>query len=169
MPATYERGLSSLPSTSPGRRIISRIASPFASKNRNIPDFYIQAEDPHKSYSADEVVRGSVVVKIVKPVRVTHIVVALHGYVQVYKTPNSPPVDGFRTHNHLLGKGRGKKSGEYFGNGFATLFEDEHVVCGDGRLAEGAYQFDFEMKFPKVNFPSSIDVSLTSESTYSND
>jgi len=157
MPATYHRERSSLPTTSPRRRIISKIASPFTSKSRTIPDFYVQAEDPHKSYSAGDIVRGSVIVKIVKPVRVTHIVVALHGYVQVYKTPNSPPSEGFRAHNSLLGKGRGKKSGEYFGNGFATLFEDEHVVCGDGRLAEGAYRFDFEMIFPKENLPSSID------------
>lgn len=159
MPLGSERAQSSLQSPSPTRRILTKITSPFAKKSKNVPEFFVQAEDPHKQYSAGDNVRGSVIVKVVKPIRVTHIVVRLHGFVQVYKTPNAPPAEGFRTYNNLAGRGRGKRKGEYFGNGFATLFEDEHVVCGDGRLAEGSYKFEFEMAFPPEIMPSSIDVS----------
>ena len=88
--------------------------------------------------------------------RVTHIVVCLHGFVQVYRNPGSPG-EGFRANSAYLGTGRGKKSGEYFGNGFASLFEDEVVLCGDGRLAEGTYQFNFELEFPDRDLPSSIE------------
>ena len=144
---------------SPSRRFLSRLASPFSSKSRTVSEFYVQADDPHRQYTSGAAVTGSVVVKVIKPVRVTHIVVCLHGFVQVYKNPGSPPVEGFRAHNNLIGKGKGSKSSaEYFGNGFATLFEDETVICGDGRLDEGNYKFEFQVNFPNQPLPGSIDV-----------
>ena len=149
---------SAAPSSSPGRRILSRLTSPFATKSRSITDFYIQPDEPHKQYSPGDIVSGSVRLRVLRPVRVTHIVVSLHGYAQVFKNPGSPG-EGFRATPGYLGTGRGKKSAEYFGNGFASLFEDELVLCGDGRLAEGAYQFNFELEFPDTDLPSSIDVS----------
>ncbi|EOA80740.1 uncharacterized protein SETTUDRAFT_24256, partial [Exserohilum turcica Et28A] len=51
----------------------------------------------------------------------------------------------------------GSKSGSYFGNGFVSLFEDEVVLCGEGRLSEGIYHFNFELEFPSKGLPSSID------------
>ena len=103
---------------------------------------------------------GSVRLRLSKPVRVQHLVVCLHGFVQVFKNPGSPG-EGFRSNSGYTGIGRGSKSGEYFGNGFASLFEDEVVLCGDGRLAEGSYQFNFELEFPDRELPSSIDVSTS--------
>lgn len=145
---------------SAGRRILSRFASPlFSQKGRSIADFHIKAHDPHKQYSPGESVKGCVVVKVVKPVRVTHVSVCLHGFAQVYRTPGAT-ADQLRGNTHRIGRaqGRGKKSGEYFGNGFASLFEDESVLCGDGRLDEGVYRFDFEVQFPDdMDLPSSID------------
>ncbi|KAM0721667.1 hypothetical protein Q7P37_002592 [Cladosporium fusiforme] len=138
------------------RRILSRITSPFATKSRSITDFYIQPDDPHRQYSPGDLVTGSVRLRVLRPTRVTHVVVSLHGYAQVYKNPGSPG-EGFRATPGYLGTGRGKKSAEYYGNGFASLFEDELVLCGDGRLAEGAYQFNFELEFPDTDLPSSID------------
>ena len=96
----------------------------------------------------------------------THLVVCLHGFVQVYRNPDSPG-ESFRANAGYIGAGRGKKSGEYFGNGFASLFEDEVVLCGDGRLGEGEYQFDFELEFPDSDLPSSIDVCVSSACTVS--
>lgn len=160
MPSAPDRS-PSVPSTPlSGRRIITRIASPFANKSRNIVDFSIEPDDPHKQYSPGEIVTGSVKLRVVRPTRVTHIVVCLHGFVQVFKNPGSPG-EGFRANGGYLGTGRGRKGGEYFGNGFASLFEDEVVLCGDGRLAEGVYQFNFELEFPDRDLPSSIDVRLT--------
>ena len=156
MPSVADR---SSAAASPGRRILSRITSPFATKSRSITDFYIQPDDPHKQYSPGELVTGSVRLRVLRPTRVTHVVVSLHGYAQVFKNPGSPG-EGFRGTPGYLGNGGGKKSAEYFGNGFASLFEDELVLCGDGRLAEGAYQFNFELEFPDTDLPSSIDVSI---------
>ncbi|TKA75216.1 hypothetical protein B0A55_05891 [Friedmanniomyces simplex] len=156
MPSAADRSPSSLSSPLSGRRIISRLASPFTSKSRAVADFYIEVDDPHKQYSPGDVVTGSVRLRVTKPTRVTHIVVSLHGFVQVYKNPGSPG-EGFRANPGHVGTGSGKKSGEYFGNGFASLFEDEVVLCGDGRLADGSYQFNFELQFPDTDLPSSID------------
>ncbi|KAF2809930.1 uncharacterized protein BDZ99DRAFT_498161 [Mytilinidion resinicola] len=72
---------------------------------------------------------GSVILKVLKPFRVTHLVVCLHGYVQVFKNPNSPG-DGFRSYSSTIALGKGKKSASYFGNGFASLFEDEYFERG---------------------------------------
>ena len=154
MPPGSERSPSS------GRSILARITSPFGSKSRNIADFSIEPDDIYKQYSPVDVVTGHVRLRVVRPVRVTHIVVCLHGFVQVYRNPGSPG-ESFRANKEYLGTGRGHKSGEYFGNGFASLFEDEVVLCGDGRLAEGTYQFNFELEFPDRDLPSSIDVRIT--------
>lgn len=61
----------------------------------------------------------------------------------------------------FLGPGRGRRNGEYLGNGLATLFEDEVVLCGDGRLKEGIYKFRFELCFPPYSLPSSISVGAS--------
>ena len=140
--------------------MISRLTSSFASKSRSITDFYIEPDHPHRQYSPGDLVTGSVRLRVLRPTRVTHVVVSLHGYAQVFKNPGSPG-EGFRATPGYLGTGRGKKSAEYWGNGFASLFEDELVLCGDGRLAEGAHQFNFELEFPDTDLPSSIDVSIT--------
>lgn len=158
MPPAADRSPPSLPSSLSGRRILSRIASPFAAKSRSVAEFYVEVHDPHKQHSPGDVVTGSVKLRIAKAIRISHLVVCLHGYAQVYKTPGSPG-EGFRANSGYLGTGRGKKSGEYFGNGFASLFEDELPLCGEGRLNEGSYQFEFELQFPDKDLPSSIDVS----------
>jgi hypothetical protein len=97
-----------------------------------------------------------VILTVVKPVRITHLVVCLHAYVKVFKNTVTPgeagPEIGF------LGPGRGRRGSEYLGNGFATLFEDELVLCGEGRLKEGIYKFQFELELPPYNLPSSINV-----------
>ncbi|KAK7734416.1 ph-response sensor protein [Botryosphaeria dothidea] len=144
------------PSPGPGRSLLSRIKSPFGSKARHISEFYIKPNDPHRQYSPGDIVTGAVILKVVKPIRVTHIVISLHGYVQVYKNPNSPG-DGYRSHYSAIATGKGSRIGGYFGNGFASLFEDEVVLCGEGRLGEGTYQFNFELEFPSKGLPSSID------------
>lgn len=155
-----ERSPSNTPSLTPksGRRLISRLASPFAHKTRKLTDFYIEVDDPHRQYSPGDLVSGCVNLKVVQPTRVTHVVVCLHGFVQVYKNPGAPPAHGYRANGAHIGTGRGSKTGEYFGNGFATLFEDEVVLCGDGRLGEGVYKFNFNLEFPDRDLPSSISV-----------
>ena len=141
------------------RSLLSRIASPFASKSRTLTEFYIRPEEPYKQYFPGDTVRGSVVLTVVKPVRITHLTVCLHGYVKARKT-TSAPNEAFGGDATFLGTGRGKRGSEYFGNGFASLCEEERVLCGEGRLKEGVYEFQFEIDFPDGPIPSSIDVSL---------
>lgn len=85
--------------------------------------------------------------------------VSLHGYAQVFKNPNAPG-DAYKNYSATVGLGRGKKQGSYFGNGFVSLFEDEVVLCGEGKLAEGVYHFNFDLEFPSKGLPSSIDVRI---------
>ncbi|EER22971.1 ph-response sensor protein [Coccidioides posadasii str. Silveira] len=143
-------------SASPARKrsILSKFTNRFGNRNRNISEFYIQPDDPWRSYSPGDIVNGSVCLVVVKPVRITHLVVCLHGYAKVYKNPVAPGETA--EDSGFPGTGRGRRNGEYLGNGLATLFEDEIVLCGDGRLKEGIYKFRFELCFPPYSLPSSI-------------
>ncbi|KAH8700284.1 pH response protein PalF [Talaromyces proteolyticus] len=147
-------GPSTAPSPSQRNKWVDKLTSRFGNRNRNISEFYVQPDDPWRSYFPGDIINGTVVLTVVKPIRITHLVVCLHGYVKVFKNTILPgeasPEIGF------LGPGRGRRAGEYMGNGFATLFEDELVLCGDGRLKQGIYKFKFELGLPPYNLPSSI-------------
>ncbi|RMZ74064.1 ph response [Pyrenophora seminiperda CCB06] len=114
------------------------------------------SDDPHRQYAPGDIISGTVIIKIVKPLRITHLAVCLHGYAQVFKNPNTPG-DAYKNYCSTTGAAKAKKTGSYFGNGFVSLFEDEVVLCGEGRLAEGVYHFNFELEFPSKGLPSSID------------
>ncbi|KAJ4301164.1 ph-response sensor protein [Kalmusia sp. IMI 367209] len=155
-PSPTRGTVASSPSVS-GRSLLSRLRAPLKSKTRNFTEFYIQPDDPHRQYAPGDIISGSVIVKVIKPLRITHLVISLHGYAQVFKNPNSPG-DAYKNYSTTVGSGKGKKTGSYFGNGFVSLFEDEAVLCGEGRLGEGVYHFNFELEFPSKGLPSSIDV-----------
>ena len=143
------------------RRLLSKLTDRFGNRNRNVSEFYVQPDDPWRSYSHGDVVKGMVVLTVVKPIRITHLVVCLHGYVKVFKNEVAPG-DGAED-SGFLGIGRGRRNGEYLGNGLASLFEDEVVLCGDGRLKEGIYKFKFELEFPPYALPSSVSVCETND------
>ena len=146
-------------SPAPSRSFFSRLKAPLSSKSRNYTEFYIQSDDPHRTYVPGDIISGTVILKVIKPLRITHLVVSLHGYAQVFKNPNSPG-DAYKSYASTVGSGKGKRGGSYFGNGFVSLFEDEVVLCGEGRLSEGVYHFNFELEFPSKGLPSSIHVGL---------
>lgn len=149
-------------STAPGsddqpssRSFFSRFALPIRSRNtRNLVDFHIRPAEPHRKYNAGDPVRGAVHLAIVKPVRITHLTVALRGFVRVYKNPNSAnePVATPDVASD------GASHFRFLGNGYASLFQDEQVLCADGKLDAGKYQFEFELLFPESGLPSSIEV-----------
>ena len=121
----------------------------------------IVLDEPFKQYTPGDSVKGSVRLQVAKAVRVTHLVVRLHGFVKVVnrsKLPGEPILYD----EHLLNSTSGRRGGEYFGNGFARLFEDEQVLCGDGKLS-GDYAFEFELLLPRKGVPSSIDVSFLND------
>lgn len=107
---------------------------------------------------AGDHVRGSVILVIVKPVRITHLTVALSGYVRVHKDPALGAKAQSVTPS-LLPQGSSERP-EFHGNGLASLFQDEQVLSGDGRLDAGKYEFGFDLVFPSKGLPSSIDVSF---------
>ena len=145
------------PSISRRSAILSRFTAPLASRNRNISEFYVEPDNPWKSYFPGETVKGCVVLTVTKPLPVTHVVSCLHGHARVYKN-QVVPGDGLAA-SGFRGPGRGSRGVEYLGNGFTSLFEDEIILCGEGLLKKGIYKFKFELRFPLEGLPSSIDVS----------
>lgn len=144
-------------SSSSSRSFFSRFSLPtLRSRARNIADFHIRPADPHRKYSAGDHVQGAVVLTLLKPTRITHLTVSLHGYVRVHKAPNGG-ANGAPVAPASNSSQAGSKF-KYFGNGFASLFEDEQVLSADGRLDTGKYEFNFDLMFPGRGLPSSIDV-----------
>ncbi|PBP19139.1 arrestin domain-containing protein, partial [Diplocarpon rosae] len=105
-------------------------------------------------YSPGDLVKGAVVLTAAKPIRLSHLTVCLHGYVRVFKSPNgvNDPIPDLG----LTASSNPRKS-QYFGNGHASLFQDEVTLCGEGRLDIGVYEFNFELEFPRKGLPSSVD------------
>ncbi|KAI9848643.1 MAG: ph-response sensor protein [Thelocarpon superellum] len=137
-----------------GRRLLSRFTAPFVPKARTVSEYFIRPEEPHRLYAPGELVRGAVVLTVAKPLRISHLVVGLCGYVRVLRPGIS---DNALAGDGPYGANRTKRATESFGNGFASLFHDEVVLCGEGRLEAGVYEFHFELDFPSKKLPSSID------------
>lgn len=127
----------------------------------NLSEFSIQLDDPHKLHGRNDPVSGVVNLHVTRPFRVTHVVVRLQGYAQVYRRPHATGKRyDERTRCRILGAGTGTRSEPHFlGQGFISLFEAEQVICGDGRLADGEYRLRFQLKFPDTPLPTGIDVS----------
>ena len=141
----------------PPKSFFSKFASPlFSSKQRSPVDHEIRLDEPFRQFFSGDSVKGAVVVNAAKPFRITHLVIRLHGFVKVVNNARLPgetvPYD-----ENLLTSMRNRRGIEYFGNGFARLFEEESILCGDGRLF-GKYQFRFDLTIPSSIVPSSIDV-----------
>ncbi|KAK4193323.1 putative pH-response regulator protein palF/rim-8 [Podospora australis] len=145
-------------STSASRRsFFSRFNLPIRSRARNITDFHIRPTEPHRKYGAGDHVQGAVILTVVKPVRITHLTVALHGYMRVYKGPNAPanePIVNPAEIPSSAGRSARQKSQS---GGRVNLFEDEQILSADGRLEPGRYEFNFDLLFPTKGLPSSID------------
>ncbi len=143
------------PAVSPSRSILSRFPNPLANHARNMFDVAIEPAHPFKVYSPGEAVRGNIVLTVFKAFDITHLVVALQGYARVYKHQVAPG-DGVPVANCLV-NGKGSKGFEYHGNGVASLFQEEQVLCGSGFLKKTKYKFAFELQFPSKSMPTTID------------
>ncbi|KAI3323631.1 hypothetical protein HD806DRAFT_94501 [Xylariaceae sp. AK1471] len=144
----------SLDDPPPKSSFFSRLAAPLRSRTRNLVDFHVRLKEPHRQYSAGEHVQGFVILSIVKPIRVTHLTVALHGYVRAFKSASAAAQ--LATVNPAI-ISHGGQNGRYHGNGHASLFQDEIVLCGEGRLQASRWEFEFDLQFPDLELPSSID------------
>lgn len=138
------------------RSIVSSLVTPFSAKQRNLIEHEIKLDEPFRTFSCGDAVRGAVLLNAAKPFRITHLVIRLHGFVKVVNNARLPG-DTIPYDENLLTSTKHRKGIEYFGNGFARLFEDEFILCGDGRLF-GKYEFRFELTVPSEGIPSSVDV-----------
>ena len=140
---------------------LAKCTAPFASKQRNPLEQDIRLDEPFRQYSSGDTVKGAVHMNVAKSQRITHLVIRLHGFVKVTNRPKLPGESiSYDEAIMAQGKGKGRRGIEYFGNGFARLFEDEVVLCGEGRVL-GQYEFRFEMVLPSKGMPSGIDVSTS--------
>ncbi|MCJ1465393.1 ph-response sensor protein [Pseudocyphellaria aurata] len=137
------------------KSILSKFTAPFTPRKRNPTEFFIKLKEPHRQYAPADRVRGAVVVTVIKPLRITHLVVCLHGFVKVFANAKSA-TEVISPDGGLLGGGAGKRGSEYFGNGFASLFENEVTLGGEGRLEMGSFEFEFDLELPSAGLPSSI-------------
>lgn len=138
--------------------LLARFTAPFAAKQRNSVEQEIWLDEPFRQYTSGDTVKGAVHMNVAKPSRITHLVIRLHGFVKVMNRPKLPGESiSYDEALMALRKGSGRRGIEYFGNGFARLFEDEVVLCGEG-LVFGQYEFRFEMVLPTKGMPSAIDV-----------
>ncbi|KAI1390317.1 uncharacterized protein F4822DRAFT_232499 [Hypoxylon trugodes] len=133
----------------------SRLTSPLRSRTRNLADFHVRLQEPHRQYSAGDHVRGHIILSVVKPIRITHLTVALHGFVRVYKHAGAGAQ--LSNINPAIISHEKNRNVRYFGNGVASLFQDEQVLCGEGRLKPTRFEFEFDLIFPSKGLPSSID------------
>ena len=144
-----------------GQSILAKFKASYAPKKRNLSEYYIDPLEPYRQYSPGDAVKGSVVVNVLRPFRITHLTICLHGFVKVFQNAKIPGEsishEGRRSDTS---RGTGKRGSQYFGNGFASLFENELALCGEGRLDIGKYVFHFELDLPSKGLPSSIDVSV---------
>ena len=143
------------PPVSRSRSVLSRFKNPLSKHSRNLADFFVEPENPWKTYSPGDVVKGNVVLVVARGFDVTHLVVALHGFAKVYKH-RVVPGEGVPA-AEVLANSKGSRGFEYHGNGLASLFQDEVVLCGSGFLKKQIYKFGFELEFPVKSLPSSID------------
>lgn len=126
---------------------LNRIRPP-RSTRKVISDFYIRLDEPHREYSPGDLVKGSVILETEKDLRVTHLVVNLVGRVDLY---------GVVTYK--VGK---QVSVNYAGpvefEGGIILCRDQQVLCGEGRIVPGVYEFKFVMELTGKKLPSSLNV-----------
>ncbi|KIW82927.1 hypothetical protein Z517_02170 [Fonsecaea pedrosoi CBS 271.37] len=137
------------------RSILSFLSNPLGKHARNMFDMTIEPEDPFRVYFPGQIVRGNVVLTVLKGFDITHLVVALHGYAKVYKH-QIPPGEGLPAPEGLI-NGQGSRGVQYQGNGLVSLFQHEQVLCGSGFLKKQVYKFAFEVPFPSKGLPSTID------------
>ncbi|KXJ95990.1 hypothetical protein Micbo1qcDRAFT_231132 [Microdochium bolleyi] len=133
----------------------ARLAAPLRSRTRNLADFHIRLKEPHRNYAAGDHVRGFVVLSVIKPFRITHLTVALHGHVRAFK--NASSAAQLSSIDPGTFSADGSSNYRYHGNGHASLFKDEQVLCGEGRLQPSRFEFEFDLVFPEKGLPSSID------------
>lgn len=142
------------PKTKEKGTLLKKISSTLTSRapRRAIADFQITLDDTHRQYAPGELVTGVVTVVAEKDLKITHLVVNLRGYVELYSGPTNGGIHA--------GKRKLKDPANLANiqDTTSTLCTDEQVLCGEGKLDAGVYNFQFMMVLPGKGLPSSLDV-----------
>lgn len=144
------------PQVERSRSILSLFSNPLSKRTAKFFDLEIEPEHPHKTFRPGDVVKGTVALSVFKGFDITHLTILLHGYARVFKHQCSPR-EAKTTPEQLI-NGKGSRGFEYYGNGLASLFQDERTLCGSGFLKKQVYKFEFELQFPPHSLPSTIEV-----------
>lgn len=159
----FTKTASSVASASPppswSKSLSARFTNSLSRRARNVVDFTIEPDDKYRVYRPGDTVTGHVVVTVPKALEITHIVCALHGWAQVYRYERTP--GEVTSVPDAIVNAKGSTDFEYHGNGLATLFRDEQVLCGSGLLTTSIFKFGFELQFPAISLPSTLDVRPT--------
>lgn len=136
------------------KSILSRFSNPLSKHARTMFEVGIEVEDPFRVYSSGETVKGHIVLTVTKGFDITHLVVSLHGFAKVFKHQANSN-EGLSTSDFVV-NGKGSRGFEYYGNGLASLFQEEQILCGSGFLKKQVYKFAFELSFPTKSMPSTL-------------
>lgn len=158
--STISRPSNAIPETKQKRSLSSTIGSLFNAKGAHVNSFAIELEgNGLRTYGPGDIVSGTVILDVGRPLGVTHVTVSLSGFVDVFKNHRSRAKAPSEAEHNKRSRGN-RWTSEYYGDGFASLFEQEVVICGEGRLDPKTYHFQFEIAFPnQLSLPSSIEVS----------
>ena len=140
--------------------LLPRCFKTLISKPQSPIEQEIRLSEPFRQYNPGNAIKGIVILHVAKPQRITHLTLRLHGFVKVLNKALHPG-EQLEYDEELFSTGIGneRRGIEYFGNGFAQLFDEEVVLCGDGCLREKTYEFHFHMTLPLKGIPSGINVS----------
>lgn len=145
--------------------LFAKCTAPFVSKQHSHVDQEILVDEPFRQYYPGDIVRGAIRLNVAKPLRITHLTLRLHGFVKVINRAKLPGEEiKYDEKLFVAGMGKGRRGIEYFGNGFAQLFDEEIVLCGAGCVS-GKYEFKFDLALPSKGMPSSINVGQSIDLT----
>ena len=125
-------------------------------KSKSFVEFAILAQEPYRSYLAGNQVKGQVRLCVVRPIRITHLVIYLHGYVDVRGGPGSSLPEIVPNTAIDLTSRVGKLQAKA---GVLTLFETYAVLAREGPLGPAKYSYGFDVGFPTKRshrLPSSL-------------
>ena len=137
---------------SPSRNLLSRLRAPFLSRNRVLSEYFVRLDEPYRHYAPGDTIAGAVVLSALKPVRLTHLVVCFHGFVQIFKGAGA---GARKLRKPVCG---GEQIEERDGERYLSVCHDKVVLCAQGRLEAGVYEFRFELEVTGDPLPASIDV-----------
>lgn len=121
-------------------------------KLKSISEFAVVPDKPYHHYLAGEAVTGHVKVDIQKAVRFSHLVVTLHGHIDVRTGSSLPDIVPDMAVDMTTRAGRAQTK-----PGLVNLFQTSQTLSGDRYCQPSKMQFQFNIAFPaNIRLPSTL-------------